>query len=542
VAGALAFAGSLACSALGPRLGHWQTSATIASALGARVEGERCSVVYPRSLRLADMQRFARDCDAHVAAGERWLGAPGPPRITAFVFESAAQKGALMGAADTFIAKPWRREVYVQAQSYPHPVLGHEIAHVLAGSSGRGPFRVAGSLGGLIPDPGLIEGVAVAAEPREGDLSPREWARAMKDLKLLPSLDRLFALGFLGENAGVAYTVSGAFVGWVHDRFGAAAVRAWYGGRPLPEVTGVLWADLEREWHADLDQVTLPEAARAQAKARFSRPALFARRCPHVVDGCKERANHLAASGDHGGAIAAFEQVLALDPHDDGARIAIARNRIKDGAIAEGRAELERLVASAAVPRHLRDRALEELADLALAAGEGEAAAARYRELQSRTVDEDVLRTLDVKIAAAGDERARPAVVALLVGTGGRPPDRAAAMELLRDWAVAPAQDGGAADGLSWYLLGRQHFTAGQLDEARIRLDRALAASIRMGRVRTEAERLRMVIACALGDGAGAARFYAMYAAHPEIGEARREGARALLGRCYDGGSAGPGR
>ena len=38
-----------------------------------------------------------------------------------------------MGAADTYIAKPWRREVYVQAAGYPHPVLGHELMHVLAG-------------------------------------------------------------------------------------------------------------------------------------------------------------------------------------------------------------------------------------------------------------------------------------------------------------------------------------------------------------------------------------------------------------------------
>ncbi len=58
-----------------------------------------------------------------------------------------------MGAADTFIAKPWRREVYVQAGGYPHPVLGHEVMHVIAGAFARGPFRIAGGAGGLLPDP-----------------------------------------------------------------------------------------------------------------------------------------------------------------------------------------------------------------------------------------------------------------------------------------------------------------------------------------------------------------------------------------------------
>ena len=45
-------------------------------------------------------------------------------------------------------------------------------------------------------------------------------------------------------------------------------------------------------------------------------------------------------------------------------------------------------------------------------------------------------------------------------------------------------------------------------------------------------ERLRMLIACATGDTAGAARFFAVYAAHPELGAARRGAARALVERC----------
>ena len=47
------------------------------------------------------------------------------------------------------------------------------------------------------------------------------------------------------------------FVGWIHDRFGAGAVRDWYGGRPLPEATGMAWAELEQKWRDDLDQILL---------------------------------------------------------------------------------------------------------------------------------------------------------------------------------------------------------------------------------------------------------------------------------------------
>jgi tetratricopeptide (TPR) repeat protein len=525
VAAALA---SVLANAYGSKLGHWQTSATIAAALGGRTEGARCTVVHPRAQRQEDVDRFVKDCDAHVAVLERWFGAAGPPRVTAFLFESSAQKGALMGAADTFIAKPWRREVYVQAAPYPHPVIGHELAHVLAGSFGEGPFRVAGSAGGLLPNPGLIEGVAVAAEPPEGDLLPREWARAMKDLGLLPRLDHLFTLGFLGENAGVAYTVSGAFVGWIHDRFGADVVRAWYGGKALPDLVGVSWADLEKRWHDDLGGEVLPPAARGVAKARFDRPGVFGRRCPHVVDGCRARGDQLRAAGDYQGAVAAYEELLGLDPRDDGVRELVGRTHLRErGREDEGRRELAAIADDAKVGRHVRDRALEDLGDVALGEGRGDEASARYAEVLSRTLDEDARRTLQIKMEAARDEKIRPGIVALLLGSRGRGPDRAMAMELLREEALDEN-----ADGLVWYLLARQYANAAEFEEADRRLDRALSGSIRLARVRVEAERLRTLGACALGDRAAALRFFALYAAHAEVSEARRGAARAMVARC----------
>jgi tetratricopeptide (TPR) repeat protein len=525
--GAIALVVSLAVTASGPRLGHWTTAASIAETLGARVSGARCDVIHARALRVAEMKRLADDCDAHVAAAERWFGAPGPLRITAFVFESAAQKGALMGAADTFIAKPWRREVYIQNAAYPHPVIGHELVHAVSSAYARGPFRVAGSVGGLLPNPGLIEGVAVAAEPREGDLLPREWAKAMKDLKLLPPLGNLFALGFLGENAGVAYTVSGAFVGWVHDRFGAEVIRGWYGGRDLADLTRLSWPALEKAWHEDLDGAVLPEAARAVAKARFDRPAIFGRRCPHAIDACKGRADRLRGAGDYEGALAAYDEVLAMDPRDGMARVNIALTRIRQGRVDEGAAALDAIAANQDVPRHVRDRALDERADLALGLDRGEEAVKLYRELMSRTVDDDALRNFEVKIAAAEDPRLRPALVALLVGIPARGTDRTLALELLGALTAKVPEE-----GLPHYLLARQFFNAGQYEDAIPRLDRALAGALRIARVRVESERLRLVSACALGDRRLAAEAFGRYAAYREISEARRDAARSLVERC----------
>ena len=527
IVGGLAASGSAASMLEGDRLGHWETPASIAATLGASASGTRCDVIHARGMRPADVDRFVRDCDAHVEAGERWFDAPGPQRITVYLFVDAAQKQALMGAADTYIAKPWRREIYVQTSGYPHPVVGHELMHVLAGSFGHGPFRVAGSALGLLPNPGLIEGVAVAAAPPEGDLTPRQWAKAMKDLGLLPKLDSLFNLGFLGQNASTAYTVSGAFVGWIHDRYGAAAARAWYGGRELAEVTGVPWAELERAWQADLDTITLPDAARAQAKTRFDRPAIFGRTCPRTIDACKNAGDRLHGGGDEARAIEKYEEVLRLDPHDGTAPISIARAMIADGRVDEGLAALARIADGEGERRDVRDRALEELGDQSLAIDRGDDAVRRFEAVAARTVNEDQLRTLDVKIAAAKDARARPAVVALLIGTHGRGPDRTLATERLAAWSAADP-----GDGLPLYLIGRQYFTGGQYEEAADRLDRALAGHIDVPRVAVEAERLRMVAACGLGDKDGAAAHFQRYAASPGVSDARRLSAAAFVRRC----------
>nr|QDA77062.1 hypothetical protein [Jahnella sp. MSr9139] len=546
--GGVALIASFAAITRGDQLGHWHTAGSIAAELGARAEGARCDVIYPRALPAEDARRFARDCDGHVAASERWLGAPAlvdgqPMRVRAYLFESAEQKAALMGAARTYIAKPWRREVYLQVDDYPHPALGHEIMHVVAGAFGRGPFRIAGRLGGILPDPGLIEGIAVAGAPREGDLTPREWAKAMKDLGILPRLGRLFALGFLAENSSTAYTVSGAFVAHVRERHGAEAVRAWYGGRPLPEITGASWEEMERAWHAELDAIALPEAARVQAEARFDKPAIFGRRCPRVVDACRREAERLRARGDLAGAIEQYRRIVELD-QSPAVRLEADILRVSAEAagvvppsgapFAAGIAPPEGHVAGESpedpalpgVPRHVRDKAVEVRADRALVAGDGERAAAGYQEVASRVVDEDKLRTLDVKIAAAGDERARQAITELLIGTAGRGPDPVRAAELLGAWAAtAPT------DGLPMYLLARRYVGEGRFAEAAERLDHALAAEITLPRVRTEAERLRLVVACGLGDSATAGRMLEAYVARG-VSEARREAARRLLERC----------
>ncbi len=528
IGGGVAAFVSLGVTLAGAKLGHWSTTASIREELGRTLESDRCFVVYDASILERDARLFADECSAHVGQIETYFEARGPQRVTAFLFANDAQKGRLMGAASTYIAKPWRREIYVQFARYPHPVVGHELAHVVSGAFAPGPFHVAGPLGGWIPDPGRIEGVAVAARPDEdGDLTLAEWARAMRDENLLPPLGRVFRLSFLGENSATAYTVAGAFVSWFHDRYGAPALRRWYGGEELSQVTGGKDLEaLEQEWNASLDGVKLDERARVAARARFDRPAIFGRVCPHTVDELAAEAGGKLGGGDHQGAREIYEHVLSLDPHNFAARIGLANCALRAGDGAEARRRFAEIARDTSLTRLLRGVAEEAAADMDLYAGNVAQARRGYRALEAIVANADHLRSLAVK-SSPKSEVARQAIARLLVGDPKLGRDFAEAASWLGRWSAMDPEDG-TAD----YLLGRNFYNGGRYDEAAARLDAALARKLAIPEVSVEALWMRTVVACARGQRGVAQGAFASYLKSPDLSPARRAGARAFAQRC----------
>jgi hypothetical protein len=524
-AGLVAAFTSGALIAQGAALGHYSTSASIQDALGRRTAAGRCDVAYSSAIPESDARRTGEECDAHLRQIERFFDTRGPARVLVYLFLNDAEKGRLMGAARTYIAKPWRNEIYIQAAGYPHPVIGHELAHVVAGAFGVGPFRIAGPFNGWLPDPGRIEGVATAAAPDEDDaLTQEEWAAAMLRLELLPELESLFRLGFLGQNAAQAYTASGAFIRFLHAERGAAAVRRWYGGEPLAAVAGVPLTELERRWHAQLRRLELSPAALATARARFQRPAFFQRHCPRVIDRRAADASARLGAGDVVGAREGYDEVLRLDPHDSGARLGLAACAVRRNEREEALGRYASLASAADAAPWAKLAALEGRADLLLARGDLSAARAAYDELAARLADEDRLRTLDVKKLAEQGLLHR-AVVALLIGDAQGPSWDVAAPLLGERAALAPG------DGLADYLIARNLFGRGRLADAARHFDRALARTIAAPRVVEEALRLRVVVACALGDRATARNALERFLALP-LRTSRRQGIERFAERC----------
>src|SRR5262249_31118083 len=152
--------------------------------------------------------------------------------------------------------------------------------------------------------------------PEDDDLTDVQWARAMMDLGILPGLRRIFSVGFLGENPAKSYTIAGAFVRWAIGVYGAEVVRKWYGGAALEALTPASWEQLDAAFRKELAKYTLSPEADAVARARFGRPSVFGRVCPHVVDELRQEADHCRDQNQYDRAIVLYTRALDKDAHD----------------------------------------------------------------------------------------------------------------------------------------------------------------------------------------------------------------------------------
>jgi formylglycine-generating enzyme required for sulfatase activity/tetratricopeptide (TPR) repeat protein len=532
VACVLFFSFSFGITVTGKTLGHYSTTQSIRESLGHFVREGRCEVVFSGGIARPAAVLLARDCNAWLGTLEKRLGVPEVPSVTAFVFASVGEKEAAMGAGHTQVAKPWRREVYLNGAEFPHPVLGHELAHVVAGQTGRGPFRIAGSLGGWLPNAGLIEGMAMALAPDEdGDLSSDQWASALAELRRLPPISSLMNLDFLVQPGRLAYLVAGSFVASIEKHQGNAALRRWYGGESLEQVTGRSLAQLESNWHLELAQASLPESAREAARALFARKSALVRHCPHAIDRAVGAAVDAINSQEPRRACALVDAARPLDPDDVRLRQIAADCRFRSGNAAGAREQWESIANDQHLPEPQRDQAREALADRALESGQIETARVLYREIQKRTLDVDKSRTLELKIAADTPESIATVEALLTGGRQGANWERGVA-QIARWMAASPAQ------GLPRYLLGRNLFNRGQYPEAKLLLSEAATKKLELPLVRSETERLLLIVGCAEGDREQVKRQLPIVLGDSTMPLPRREGTAALARRCLGETSA----
>ncbi len=463
--------------AVGDHLGFWITTDYLSEQLGKRESGRHCVVHMPRETPPPNAKRLVEDCDFQVARARNLLGLESTEPVTAYFFRNRDEKKALIGVGRTLIAKPWRSEVYLQAGGWPHPVLGHEVAHAVLKEAALGPFSVAGRFGGLLPNPGVIEGAAVAlAWDLRDDMDPDQWSRIMLDRDELPPARSLMSLRFSALPPRRAYMAAGSLARFSIVTRGTDAFLRDYRDGAIDNLD-----TLETEWRAYLSKVQVTDHERGIAEVALAEPSIFTAVCPHRLAKLRADLAGDAAARDDTRTLETCRAILDVDANDPQAHAALVGALARTGNEAQARIELDALRAAMNAPKPIVATALEQFADASWTLGGLEEAAALYDELLSIPRTDGPARQSEVKkLALAGTAEEQALVYEMLI----EPPSPPVAVHIAQ--ALADVR----TDGLGQYLEGRQLLFQGRYNLALPLLEEAEARGVPTERLERELARM----------------------------------------------------
>ena len=480
----VALAGALWLRASAGELGFSLSSADVSEALPGRYETEHFVIHYPPGGDIErDIALIADDHEFRLAQLVRTFGVEPSGRITSFYFAHAEQKRVLMGAKNVYMAKPWREEIYLHHAAFPHQVVRHEIAHVVAGYFGDPLFHVsAGRVLGLplFFNVGLIEGIAVASDWPDHftrALTPHQSVKAMSEMGMAPPVERLLSTGFFQFSSARSYTAAGSFVRFLLDRHGAGPLRELYRtGGDFQAAYGRPQGELVAAWRAMIDEIELEPGAAEMVRERFRRGGIFQRPCPHAIADRRLRAGQAIGRGDTERALELLRAVCEDAPEEPTYRMDLADLLSRVGRHGEALALYDPIAAGGeTISSTLRVRALLGAARLAAHAGDW----SRVRELLSLAeelpVDDDLARNLRAQsLAAAHAGPAGPALRAYFW-----PPQVASWVDPLAQLGRATAALAAEPElGLAHYLVARNLIGRGADAEVVRGLERAIALGL----------------------------------------------------------------
>ncbi|HVE81859.1 MAG TPA: hypothetical protein VND93_03390 [Myxococcales bacterium] len=495
-----------------PELGFRMTYGRLEEALGGARETAHFVITYPRGTEKLQVDRLERELEFRHAQLTAFLGGGPKERIRVFTYRSAEEKAALVGAAQTQFAKPWRLELHVNGTG----ALKHELAHVMASPYGSGPFKVTTRYG-IWPSMGIVEGLAVAADNPADELTLHQWAAGMRRQKLAPDVRGIVRpQGFFLEAPARAYTVVGSFLRYLAETHGPEKLRALYERGDFETAYGRSLDALASEWEKTLDAMPLDEAQVAQAFARFRQGSLFARPCAREVAVLRVQAQESLAS-EPAQALRTYQRCAQIQPEEPefqlGQAQALARlDRASDASALLG--ELEKKLSGQPA---LEAEVLLEHADVAAGAGQREDAARLLKQVLELKPAGAVDRTARVKLAALGSAASGPAIFAYF-----RPGREE--VKLLR---LKEALDQDKENPYLAYLLGRRASPEAPKLAARY-LGQALQRDL-PDSIRREALRLRLEALFLSGDCAGVRNDAGQL---PDLGAALKARAADWVERC----------
>lgn len=311
------------------------------------------------------------------------LGVNDLPTIHSYVYGDAATKARLMGARGTMVSKPWLYEIHVHNPIAPHPVVEHELVHVVAAALAPPPLRVSSRFGVFV-NMGLVEGLAEAITTPRGQLDGDAYARAMRHLNLAPNMRTILGGGgFWGAAPARAYTIAGSFVSYLLRTFGTTPLKKVYAHGNFEEAYGKPLEALIGEWEHYLDEGTLSSRELDITAEQFRTPAIFERTCAHEVAALREQAAHARAQE----AVRVNERILHFLGNNVTALfdLTMALNRLDDST--QFTKHAEQLLKDPRISAAQRGELISTLGEVAWKKGERERATAFFEQGRDGALD-----------------------------------------------------------------------------------------------------------------------------------------------------------
>ncbi len=473
--------------------------------LPGSLETENFVIYYdPGSPEAEYIELIAQDHEWRYKQLSQYLNLGKGAKIRSYIYPDIDTRKKIVGAGETTIANPVHKEIHMIYNSFPHPILKHELVHVMAGDFGTDYLKIS-------PKIGLLEGLAVAVDWNGGAYTRHQYSKSMIEKNMAPDIEDIIGFGFWYAPPQVSYTLMGSFSKYLIDTYGIEDFKTLYrtGGF---SVYGKSLGELSAEWQQFLEGVYTPEETRLITESKFSEPSIFEATCPRRVAALKNLAFTHFRNDDYYRAVIRFEEALSYSGGDPVLLNGLSYSNYYGGNYDQVAIPSETTGRLPLVDRHM----LQNIRANALWQSGGTAKAhVVFQALRDKPLPDDLKRELDIKISAINRGGITEEKIREFFGTRQRTLQVAALQELIRESPeYAPA----------YYLTARMFFNNEQFDKALPYLQKARQLGLGSEKLTLENLRILGIALYAQGRYNEAADAYAELIAIDESGQKQEYG------------------
>lgn len=277
-------------------------------------ETEHFKIYFPLNSKVSEnIELIVLDHEWRYAELAEFLNVKPKKKITSYIYPDEKTRKRVIGAGRTTIANPIHSEIHIVYDFYPHPVLKHELVHVLSAEFGSGFLKIS-------PKIGFVEGLAVAADWDNSDgYDPHQWSAAMLAANKGLDINDILGFGFWRASASKSYTLMGSFVRYLIDRYGVDKFKVAYNTGSF-EIYGKDINHIITDWKDSLSELKIGKVVLALSDYKYSKPSIFDDSCPRISSYLAEEGLAEFDGGNYNASTEAFTQALKYNPRSGSLR------------------------------------------------------------------------------------------------------------------------------------------------------------------------------------------------------------------------------